>query len=510
MRSMIRGSRRPVILFVIAGAVVPAMGRADTLKQTKPVRISGPSPFASCTADQVPGNIEINIANSEVEPWLAVNPTNPANLVALWSQDWWSRPDQGARGLVAGVIVDGGKSWQNVVIPGLTLCSGGSAVRTGDPWLAFASNGGLFLSALGVGVTSTGGLGPPFTVLVSKSTDGGLTWGPVVTLFEDKNNIQDKESITADPADPNLAYVVWDQVFGQGAVMFSRTTDGGQSWEPGRPIYNPPSFSFPLGNQIVVLPGGTLLDFFSENRHQTDPGGGAALDSTFLSLIRSTDKGVTWEANKPIRIAEVKITCGRTVGCVTDPETGQGVRDAQVLFDVAVDPNNGNLYLQWTDGRFSNFQYASVAFSVSTDGGFTWSTPIKINKTPTKIPPGNQQAFGHSLHVAPDGTIGAAYYDFRFNSPSAGLLTDYWLVHCHPTANCADPANWRDENRLTDFSFDLEKAVVSGGFFVGDYQGMAADGGDLLAVWGQTHGTDSGSIFFRRVKVSPGSTAVIP
>ena len=35
--------------------------------------------------------------NSEVEPWLDVNPTNVANLVGVWQQDRWS--NGGARGL---------------------------------------------------------------------------------------------------------------------------------------------------------------------------------------------------------------------------------------------------------------------------------------------------------------------------------------------------------------------------------------------------------------------------
>jgi hypothetical protein len=495
------------MICIVTSAAVPAAVRADVLRTTKPVQISGPSPFAGCTADQVPGNAGWAVANSEVEPWLAVNPTNPSNLVALWSQDW-THDRQGARGLVAGVSFDGGKSWRNVVIPGLTLCSGGSAVRTGDPWLAFAPNGDLYLSALSVGITSNGGVGPPFTVLASKSTDGGLTWGQVATLTED-TNFQDKESITADPGNPNFVYTVWDDAV-YGRILLARTANGGLSWEAARTIYNAPNGNLPLGNQIVVLPDGTLLDFFSEGQHQNDPGGGSHFGPWTISLIRSTDKGATWQQNKPIRVVDLTTQCPTVEACVVDPETGQPVRDAQPLFDVAVDRGNGNLYLQWTDGRFSNFQFTSVAFSKSTDGGFTWSTPIKINKTPTNIAPGNQQAFGHSIHVAPDGTIGAAYYDFRFNDPSPGLLTDYWLVHCHSTTDCSNSANWKDENRLTNASFDIEKAVYSGpppgAFFVGDYQGMASDGSDLLTVWGQPQGADPGSIFFERAKIGAGGT----
>ena len=41
---------------------------------------------------------------------MAVNPTNPANVVAVWMQDRF-------RGLVAGVSLDGGATWRQVVLP---------------------------------------------------------------------------------------------------------------------------------------------------------------------------------------------------------------------------------------------------------------------------------------------------------------------------------------------------------------------------------------------------------
>jgi hypothetical protein len=37
-----------------------------------------------------------NSLNSEVEPWMDANPTDPDNLIAVWQQDRWS--NGGARG----------------------------------------------------------------------------------------------------------------------------------------------------------------------------------------------------------------------------------------------------------------------------------------------------------------------------------------------------------------------------------------------------------------------------
>jgi hypothetical protein len=173
------------------------------------------------------------------------------------------------------------------------------------------------------------------------------------------------------------------------------------------------------------------------------------------------------------------------------------VRSGEPLLDVRVDRHNGNLYAVWDDGRFSGFTHDDIAFAMSTGGGRSWTTPIKVNQTPTNIPAGDQQAFTPSVAVAANGTVGVTYYDFRNNTPAPGLLTDYWIAHADN--NFTDPASWSQENRLTDASFDLELAPRTfRGFFVGDYEGLAATGNNFDALFSQAVSTsDPASIFFR-------------
>jgi hypothetical protein len=153
---------------------------------------------------------------------------------------------------------------------------------------------------------------------------------------------------------------------------------------------------------------------------------------------------------------------------IRDPDqpTAPGARDrhraADFNPDVAVNPNDGNLYAVWQDARFSGFIHNDIAFTMSTDGGRTWSAPIKVNQTPASATGHNGHAFTPSVHVLPNGTIGVSYYDFRNNVPGGGTSTDHWLVHCHPgIENCASAGSWDDlgdEVRVTPASFDSRQA----------------------------------------------------
>jgi hypothetical protein len=461
------------------------------------VQVSGASPFANCTADNVAGQVGRNFPNSEVEPWVDVNPFNTANIVGSWQQDRWS--NAGSRGLVAGVSTNGGRKWTSVVIPGITTCSGNPDFqRASDPWLSFAPNGDLYHVSLSIGIRPDG-ITAPSALLVSKSVDGGFNWGAPTTVIRDEppTVLNDKESITADPTDANLVYLVWDRLESpnaqavavafehaigfRGPTWFSRTTNGGQSWEPARIIFDPGQEDQTIGNQIVVLPGGTLVDAFDLIFNFKNAKGVRGFN---VALIRSSDKGVTWSS--PIIVDKLLSRAffdPQQIG-VRDPDdpnpNTNRVRTGDIIPEVGVDrsgasPARGNLYIVWQDSRFSNFTHDSIAFAQSTDGGFTWSAPIQINKTPTGIPSGNQQAFTPAIRVGADGTIGVTYYDFRNNTPDPSTLpTDYFIVRCQPTTttSCTDPANWK-ETPITSTSFDMRKAPVARGFFVGDYEGLA-------------------------------------
>ncbi len=429
-------------------------------------RVSGPSPFAAgCGGAAAVGTLYVN---AEVEPLLAINPRDPAHLVGAWQQDRWS--SGGAQGLLAGVSFDGGLTWERHAAPfsrctGGTAANGGDYERASDPWVSFGPDGTVYQIALAL-TGATFQANSANAILASRSTDGGRSWSDPATLKADGfSAFNDKQSITADPTDARLVYATWDRVepIGGGPSYFSRSTDGGLSWEPAVPIYDPGRAGQTLNNQIVVLPDGTLVDFFT----LFDQVGSVAMSAT-LSVIRSLDKGLTWSA--PIAIATMQ-----ALG-VKDPDTGARVRDGANLGAIAVGPQ-GELVAVWQDARFSGGARDAVALARSQDGGLSWSAPVRVNHDPT-VP-----AFVPGVAVRGDGTIGVAYYDFRGNTPDPGTLpTDYWL------AQSADGVTWTESHVAGPF--DLAIAPNADGLFLGDYQGLAAAGGSFVPLFARTSDGD--------------------
>lgn len=512
---------RRIILLVTVVLLVPQVAWASSFAAGPTVRVSGASPFtANCG---LAGQTGTNYRDSEVEPWVDVNPADSDNLIGAWQQDRWS--NGASRGNVVGTSSDGGQTWTTVSQTKNSLCTGGTAANGGgyeratDPWVTISPNGVAYLMSLSVDRDPNSFFGSnPDAMLVSKSTNGGLTWSAPTTLIRDTNpnRFNDKNSMTADPNDSKYVYAIWDRLDSppsgtpnplagenaiayRGPTLFARTTNGGASWERARIIYDPGTLNQTIGNQIVVLPDnrrfdGELINFFdliygTSNAHK-HRGLNAA-------LIRSEDHGQTWSP-EPIVFAKM------LPRQVTDPDDGDLLRTADIIPEVAVDPNSGQLYAVWEDSRFGGGAYDSIALSTSKDGGLTWSKPVKVNKTPGNIRVGNRQAFVPSVDIASDGTVSVTYYDFRENTADPDKLpTNYWMVHCHPssTGGCSDARDYGNETRLTDTSFDMEKAPVSEGrgYFLGDYEGLANVGDEFAPFFSQTKGGDPASVFFRRV-----------
>jgi hypothetical protein len=515
-----------ILVPIVVGAllVLAPPAQAAPLNAGPPILTSAMNPLAACPPD----GSGINFPGAEVEPWIEVNPTDPGNIVGFYQQDRYS--NGGAKGNVATVSTNGGMTWRQVAVPNDTRCTGGRFQRSSDPWISFGPDGDLHAMSL-VTDPDVGAQFGANGMTYNRSTDGGLTWEPAIRLITDPAGrfLNDKNSMTADPNDEDFVYAVWDRlqvsqglvinpenVVGlgfKGPIYFTRTTNGGDSWERARKIYETGANKQTLGNQIVVEPasdGGSLFDFFADIVNASNRRGG--IGPVKLSYIRSDDRGATW--TQPIRVDDmipmslIREDTPIDVEPVPCPDpTDQGacpIRAGDLLPEVAVDARNGTLHAVWMDARFDGglflTDHDNIAFSQSSNGGQTWSAPIKVNKTPTTEPNYDQQAFTPSVDVDGNGTVTVTYYDFRNNEESpAALETDYFAVSCESSSeNCASPASWEEE-RITPDSFDIRMAPFARGYFLGDYMGLADDGTDFASMFGQAFAPDDASQYFSRL-----------
>jgi hypothetical protein len=519
--------RRITALTALAAALLgpAAVAHATPIVASLPVEASASNPLAACPPDAS----GVNFPGSEVEPWLEVNPADPDNVVTFYQQDRYS--DGGSKGNVAAASFDGGLTFTRTVPPELARCTpgGGPFERATDPWISFGPDGALHSMSLVIDPDPpTGGFGDNVMVY-NRSTTGGLTWEPPIVLRvdTDPNFLNDKNSMTADPNDADFVYAVWDRVQDpsraqhatenpigagfKGPIWFTRTTMGGDSWEPARKIYETGANKQTIGNQIVVRPQGELFDFFGDIVNRSRRRGG--IGPVLVSFIVSTDRGTTWSKPRSIddQLPMTLFRADSTIDpepfpCPDQSKTGRcPIRGGDLIPEVAVNGSNGNLYAVWMDARFSffttnAFQYDSVAFSQSTNGGATWSAPIQVNLTPNSEPINDRQALTPSVDVGADGTLTVTYYDFRENTPDpATLLTRHYAAHCHPaTENCANPASWNEETEIGP-AFNIREAAFARGYFLGDYMGLANDGNQFLSGFGSTLGGGPSSIFVSRL-----------
>jgi BNR/Asp-box repeat len=500
MRVFRRGPWRAASLYVVGALALvgSAVAMAGGFTATAPVQVPDHPLAALSTAcsnlvAQQTAAGSVNYPDAEVEPYVAVDPTSPSHLVASVQQDRWN--DGGSNGLTNVYSTDGGATWHLASTqPAFSICEGAGAGTAGDlnratdPWVSISSDGKIAYSISDSFNANGPAFGGASSIIISRSTDGGVTWqAPVTAEFDaSTTELNDKESVTADPSIAKTAYAVWDRLVSpsshanptafnfspafRGPAMFSKTTDGGVTWSQGRIIFDPGQQNQTIGNQIVVPTAGPaagmLIDGFDLIFNKGGLGNNQRT-SFNVAVIRSSDGGATW--------SQPTIVSGQQFANVAI--AGHGVRSSDELPEFAAGPT-GTLYAVWQDGRFSQTGAAKIALSQSTDGGLTWSAPIRVDQSPRDTP-----AFTPQVHVASDGTVAVTYYDLENATGAHPGLTDTFIVHCHAaTADCTNPASWAagGETRLsTTGSFDMTTAPDAGGYFVGDYEGLTASGTTL-------------------------------
>jgi hypothetical protein len=436
------------------------------------VKVNGGSTLNGCPFGASP-DFTAAYNNAEVEPQVAVNPTNPAQIVGVSQQDRW--PDGGARGLTSWRSTTGGASWAKLPDVPWSACQGGPLRfgRVTDPWVSYDKAGNLYFIGQPIDSAALG------ISAISVTSWNGSSWRLPQILIEDEGSrgiSNDKVSITGDPTRAGYAYATWlrflhpaegvnSPVVDQhsfafrGEPMFSRTTDGGLTWSTPVPMRD--SNTYFQGNQIAVGPDGTLYNVAANLFTGALAGGNA----TYMSVSRSNDAGLHWSS--PVQIAPINFVQ------LFVPDDNFPIRAGDYLPDIAIDPTSGAIYVVWADGLGTPI--SKVVMVQSTDGGRHWTGPTVVSTQG-----GNVQAYNHSIEVTAKGTVVLTYWDDRNNVLGDGIATtDVWLRHSHNGG-----ASWETEQPLYG-PFDHYTAPISyfapgdpRGLFLGDYMGLETIAGN--------------------------------
>jgi hypothetical protein len=251
----------------------------------------------------------------------------------------------GASDIGFATSADGGTTWTQGLLPGITQWEGGPYLAASDAVVTFDQALGIWMIASLAIATGTD------LVAVSRSSDTQNWDTPIIvsaTLDADKPWIA-CDNTSSSPFFGHC-YIEWDDPSktANGLIWMSTSTDGGLTWSPA---VNTASLATGLGGQPIVGTGGAVIVPI-ENA-----------DGTELLSFTSTDGGATW--NAPV-----------TISSITDHAVAGDLRTSS-LPSAAID-NAGRVFVVWQDCRFRTACASNdIVLSTSSDGS-NWTAPVGI------------------------------------------------------------------------------------------------------------------------------------
>jgi len=296
-------------------------------------------------------------------------------------------------------------------------------------------------------------------IVCQRSVNNGLSWSSGSGIGKNSPKEQDKEWACINTRN-NEIYVSWTQFDSYGTnnpakksnIMFSKSADQGITWSTALQINEIPgncvdSDSTVEGAVPAVGPNGEIYVSWA------GPEG--------LVFDRSLDGGLTWLGSD---IFVCDIPGGWDYGV-------PGIYRANGLpvtcCDVSNGPNRGTIYINWTDERSTTplGQDLDVWLVKSTDGGNTWSSPIRVNNDA----PGKQQFFTWMSVDQVTGYVWFVFYDRR-NYPDT--RTDVFM------AVSKDGGNTFENFKVSESPF-----IPNENIFFGDYTGISAHNNIVRPIW---------------------------
>lgn len=378
-------------------------------------------------------NVMITNNNSPNEPSIMINPLNTDILVA------------GANLNNVYNSNDGGLTWNEQEMTS-------SYGVWGDPTFDVDTDGNFYYFHLSNPASGNW----IDRIVCQKSTDNGNNWSSGTYTGLNGNKAQDKQWSVIDRNNDNI-YLTWTQFDDYGSnnpndksiILFSKSTDGGQTWSTAKKINIIDGDCVDEDNTTegavpAVGPNGEIYVAWA------GPNG--------IVFNKSLDQGETW-LNQEIAIDPMPTGWDYSI---------PGISRANGLpitkCDISGGPNNGTIYVNWSDQR-NGANDTDIWMSKSTDGGDTWSGPIRVNDDAA----GKQQFFTWMDIDQTNGNLFFVFYDRRNYTDNK---TDVYLAYSD------DGGNTIANKRISESPF-----TPNSGVFFGDYTNIVAHNNIVRPIW---------------------------
>ncbi len=358
--------------------------------------------------------------------------------------------DGGASNIGFATSTNAGETWTHGFLPSSTVFATppGIYARGSDASVAYDAKHKVWLISW-LGIVNPSG---PVDVVVSRSTDGGLTWGAPVTVnatghFNDKNWTACDD--TASSPFYGNCYTEFDDASSLNRIQMSTSADGGLTWGAAKTT---PDHTCVIGGQPIVQPNGNVIVPIDD-----------CFETAVLS-IRSTDGGNTWQ--KPVLVSQM-LNDGHP-GNIRSPDLPTAEID-----------KSGRVYVVWTDCRFESACSAPIGtndlvLSSSADG-VHWTLPKRIPAYPVgsgvdTLIPGlavDRSTSGSSAH------LGLVYYYFPDSTCTSNCQLNVGFI-----SSTNGGASWSAAEQLAGPMTLTWLPLTTQGYMVADYLSTSIVPGD--------------------------------
>jgi uncharacterized delta-60 repeat protein len=302
------------------------------------------------------------------------------------------------------------------------------------------------------------------------SDDGGVTWQSPVAGAPGAGSSQEPWMTVdnfAGSGQGNVYLVDGDGSAKRAGIYFYKSTNNGGTFGPsGGTLIASGTVE---GAFVAVGPDHAVYVFYLDNTTATE----------YIKVVKSTNQGASF--GSPVTVATLKTTnfngdLGLS-GIRNGTTAAAGFR-SDAFPRAAVNPISGQLYVTYDDIGTSAGDKADIYFKMSSDGGNTWSSAVRVNSDNTTT-----DQWQPALAASTDGRRVGIFYYSRQEDPTGDNLFKYYgslgVVSSPLTAastvtfgtsfavsNTASlPEFGRDSIVASNYMSDYDQAAATSGYF---------------------------------------------